>query len=169
MPFESTFSKRIERLYEAAGTKAEVVNLGVGNWNTVQEVQHFLTKDYQYRPDIVVLNYFVNDAEPTPERRRPPSLLLQYCYSCVFLKGRLDTVLRQLTERQDWADYYLGLYDGGKSKGWLDAKAAIKRLADYCRQQQHQAAHRPSAGAARRAELSLRAGDGAGPSGGAGK
>lgn len=133
VPFDSTFSKRIERLYEKAGTKAEVVNLGVGNWNTVQEVEHFLTKDYQYKPDIVVLNYFVNDAEPTPERRRPPSLLLQYCYSCVFFKGRLDTVLRQLTERKDWADYYLGLYGGGNSKGWLDAKAAIQRLADYCK------------------------------------
>ena len=136
VPFESTFSKRIERLYEKAGTKAEVVNLGVGNWNTVQEVQHFLTKGYKYSPDIVVLNYFVNDAEPTPERgqRQEPSLLLQYCYSCVFIKGRLDTVLRKFTTRQDWAEFYLGLYEGGKSKGWLDAKAAIKRLADYCKQ-----------------------------------
>ena len=136
VPFESTFSKRIERLYEKAGAKAEVVNLGVGNWNTVQEVQHFLTKGYKYSPDIVVLNYFVNDAEPTPEpgQRQEPSLLLQYCYSCVFFKGRLDTVLRQFTTRQNWAEFYLGLYDGGRSKGWLDVKAAIKRLADYCRQ-----------------------------------
>lgn len=134
VPVESTFSKRIERLYEQAGAKAEVVNLGVGNWNTVQEVQYFLTKGYKYSPDIVVLNYFVNDAEPTPERRRPPSMLLQYCYSCVFLKGRLDTVMRQFTPQQDWAAFYLGLYEGGKSKGWLDAKDAIKRLADYCKQ-----------------------------------
>jgi lysophospholipase L1-like esterase len=134
VPFESTFSKRIERLYDAAGTKAEVVNLGVGNWNTVQEVQYFLTKGYKYSPDIVVLNYFVNDAEPTPEQRKPPSLLLQYCYSCVFFKGRIDTVMRQFSSRQDWAEFYLGLYDGGKSKGWLDAKAAIGRLADYCKQ-----------------------------------
>lgn len=134
VPFEETFSKRIERLYEAAGTKAEVVNLGVGNWNTVQEVQYFLTKGYQYKPDIVVLNYFVNDAEPTPARRTEPSLLLQYCYSCVFFKGRIDTVLRQFTSaRQDYAEFYLGLYDGGKSETWLAAKAAIKRLADYCK------------------------------------
>ncbi len=134
VPFEATFSKRVERLYQAAGTKAEVVNLGVGNWNTVQEVQYFLTKGYQYKPDVVVLNYFVNDAEPTPEKREAPSLLLRYCASCVFIKGRLDTVLRQLTTRQDWADYYLGLYEGGASKGWLEAKAAMKRLADYCKQ-----------------------------------
>ncbi len=133
VPFESLFSKRIERLYERAGVKAEVVNLGVGNWNTVQEVEHFLTKDYRYNPDIIVLNYFVNDAEPTPAKRKAPSWLLRHCYSCVFFKGRLDTLLREITTRQNWADYYLGLYDGGKSPGWLAAKAAIKRLADYCK------------------------------------
>ena len=133
VPLEATFSKRIERMYDAAGTKAEVVNLGVGNWNTVQEVEHFLTKGYRYSPDIVVLNYFVNDAEPTPSHYHAPSWFLRHCYSCIFLKGRLDTVLRDMTTRKDWADYYLGLYGGGKSKGWLDAKAAIKRLADYCK------------------------------------
>ncbi len=134
VPFESLFSKRIERLYEQVGTKAEVVNLGVGNWNTVQEVWYFLTKGYKFNPDIVVMNYFVNDAEPTPENREEPSWLLRNCYSCVFFKGRLDTLLRQATTRQNWADYYLGLYDGGKSEGWLAAKAAIKQLADYCKE-----------------------------------
>jgi lysophospholipase L1-like esterase len=133
VPFESLFSKQVERLYEKAGRTAEVVNLGVGNWNTVQEVQYFLTKGYKYNPDIVVLNYFVNDAEPTPAKREQPSWLLRRCYSCVFFKGRLDTLLRQITTRQNWVDYYLGLYDGGKSKGWLDARAAIKQLADYCK------------------------------------
>ncbi len=133
VPFESLFSKRLEGLYGKVGINAEVVNLGVGNWNTVQAVQHFLTKGYRYNPDIVVLNYFVNDAEPTPETREEPSWLLRNCYSCIFVKGRLDTVLRQFTTRQNWADYYLGLYDGGKSRGWLDAKAAIDKLAEYCK------------------------------------
>lgn len=133
VPFESTFSKRIERLYAKTGTTAEVVNLGVGNWNTAQEVQYFLTKGYKYNPDIVVLNYFVNDAEPTPAKYEELSWLLRRCYSCVFFKGRLDTLLRQITTRQNWADYYLGLYDGGKSDSWLAAKAAIRQLADYCK------------------------------------
>jgi lysophospholipase L1-like esterase len=133
VPFESTFSKRIERLYAAAGAKAEVINFGVGNWNTVQEVEHFLSKGAKYNPDIIVLNYFVNDAELTPTARHAPSWFLRHCYSCIFLKGRLDTLLREATTRKDWAEYYLGLYDGGKSKGWLDAKAAMKRLADHCK------------------------------------
>ena len=80
-----------------------------------------------------MLNYSFNDAEPTPERREALSFLLRYCYSCVFFTGRLDTVLRQFGKRQDWAEYYLGLYQAGASQGWLDAKAAIDRLTDYCK------------------------------------
>jgi lysophospholipase L1-like esterase len=130
--FADTFSKRIERMYTAAGVKADVINTGVGNWDTIEEVQYFLDEGYKYRPDVVVLNFFVNDAEPVPQDA-PPGFLMRHCYSCVFLAGRLDTLMREAADRKDWADYYLGLYDHGRGKGWLDAKAAIKRLADYCK------------------------------------
>jgi hypothetical protein len=40
-PYEDTFSKQLERLYNDKGIKAEVINTGVGNWNTVQEVEFF--------------------------------------------------------------------------------------------------------------------------------
>jgi lysophospholipase L1-like esterase len=129
---ESTFSKRIERLYAAAGI-AEVINLGVGNYNTVQEVQAFLTKGRRYRPDVVVLSYFVNDAEllvPTT----PPSRLMRACQACVFVTGRSDALMRQFFGRMDWAQYYLSLYDDGASRGWLAAREAIGRLADVARQ-----------------------------------
>ena len=78
---EATFSKRLESLLNGNGTHAEVINAGAGNWNTIQEVQYFLTKGYKYRPDIIVLNYFLNDAEPVPHSR-PPSFLMRHCYSC---------------------------------------------------------------------------------------
>lgn len=130
---ENTFSKRIERLYAAAGIDAEVINLGVGNYNTVQEVQAFLAKGHRYRPDIVVLNYFVNDAEllvPTA----PPSRLMRVCHACVFVAGRSDALMRQFFGRMDWAQYYLSLYHDGASPGWLAARDAIGRLADFSRQ-----------------------------------
>jgi lysophospholipase L1-like esterase len=130
---EKTFSKRIERLYAAAGIDAEVINLGVGNYNTVQEVQAFLTGGRRYRPDVVVLNFFVNDAEllaPTTA----PSPLMRACYACVFVAGRSDALARQFFGRMDWAQYYLSLYDDGASQGWLAARDAIGRLADFSRQ-----------------------------------
>ncbi len=132
VPFEDTFSKRIEQMYAAAGRRAEVINTGVGNWNTTEEAEYFFEEGYKYQPDVVVLNFFVNDAEPVP-RDAPPGFLMIHCYSCVFLAGRVDTLLREAADRKDWADYYLGLYGHGTAKGWLDAKAAIRKLADYCR------------------------------------
>src|SRR5262245_13114982 len=130
VPFEQTFAKRIERMYADAGIDAEVINLGVGNYNTVQEVQAFLTKGYRYRPDVVVLNYFVNDAEPIVPASAP-SALMRACYACVFVVGRGDAVMRQFFGRMDWAQYYLSLYDDGAAPGWLDTKAAIVRLAEF--------------------------------------
>jgi len=76
-----------------------------------------------------VLNYFVNDAELL-EPARSPSSLMRACYACVFLAGRGDAVVRQFLGGMDWAQYYLSLYGDGNSKGWLEAKAAIGRLAE---------------------------------------
>jgi len=100
VPVEDTFAKRIERMYAAAGIDAEVINFGVGNYNTVQEVQAFLATGHRYRPDVVVLNYFVNDAELL-EPARSPSSLMRACYACVFLAGRGDAVVRQFLGGMD--------------------------------------------------------------------
>jgi lysophospholipase L1-like esterase len=133
VPFDAMFSKRIERLYAAAGIDAEAVNLGVGNYNTVQEVQAFLTNGHRYKPDVILLNYFVNDAEVvTPTS--PPSAVMQICYACVFVAGRSDALMRQFFGRMDWAQYYLSLYGDGASTGWRDARNAISQLADYARE-----------------------------------
>ena len=129
--FDETFSKRIERLYGDRGILAEVINTGVGNYNTIQEVEYYLTQGYKYNPDIVVLNYFVNDAEPVPVAHPPPTIL-RMCYSCIFVEGRMDSVLREFFDKRDWVDYYLGLYgDDGQAKGWLDAKAYIAKLTAF--------------------------------------
>jgi lysophospholipase L1-like esterase len=42
-------------------------------------------------------------------------------------------LLRQFSARPNWSNYYLSLYGDGNSKGWLDAKASIHKLADYCK------------------------------------
>ena len=131
-PYEDTFSKRLERMFSAEGVKAEVINSGVGNYTVIQEVEYFLTRGYKYDPDIVVLNYFIRDAEPVPHDV-PPGFFMRHCYSCVFLMGRVDALLRELFLRQDYVRYYLSLYQNGKAKDWLDAKAAFSKLADYCK------------------------------------
>ena len=129
--FDETFPKRIEGMYADRGIQAEAINTGVGNYNTIQEVEYYLREGYKYNPDIVVLNFTFNDAEPVPVSSPPPAIL-RICYSCIFVEGRIDLVLRELFAKKEWADYYLGLYgDDGQAKGWLDAKAYIAKLAAF--------------------------------------
>ena len=132
VPFEQTFSKRLEHLYEARGIKAEVINTGIGNYNTIMEVNFFLNEGYKYRPDIVVLNYIPNDAEPVPSSARI-NPAMRFCHSCVFLWGRFDTLLRKLSLRPERESYYLNLYGDGRAEGWIKARASIEQLAEYCK------------------------------------
>ncbi|MEA2950810.1 MAG: hypothetical protein QOJ96_330 [Alphaproteobacteria bacterium] len=132
VPFELTFSKRIERLYAAHGIAAEVINAGVGNYNTVMEVNYFLSEGYKYQPDMAVLNYIPNDAEPVPHYVAP-NPLMRMCRACVYLFGSVDTLLREVSLRPRWEPYYLGLYGGGTAPGWEEARKAIGKLAEYCK------------------------------------
>ena len=129
---EDTFSKRIETMLRNRGLDLDVINTGVGNYDTIQEVTYFLTEGFKYQPDIVVLNYFVNDAEPVPQSSEP-SILARHCMACVFIAGRVDTLKRMIAPQQSWDNYYLSFYNGDRSAGWLAAREAIRKLADYCR------------------------------------
>jgi lysophospholipase L1-like esterase len=128
---DDTFAKRLERLYAAKGVKAEVINAGVGNYNTVMEVNAFLDEGRKYDPDIIVLNFTFNDAEPIPPHPAENPLLL-LCEACVYLAGRTDTLLREASLRSDWESYYLGLY-ADDAPGWRAARAALAQLAAYAR------------------------------------
>src|SRR5262249_43999443 len=62
---DRTFEALLEKKLNERGP-TEILNFGTGNYNTVQEVNLFLKKGLKYKPDSVVLFYFINDAEPTP-------------------------------------------------------------------------------------------------------
>lgn len=132
VPVEQTFSKRIEKLFAADGINAEVINTGIGNYNTIQEVEYFMVEGIKYHPDIVVLNFFVNDAEPIL-KHKPLSILARVCYACVFIFGRVDALSRKFKKKKDWAEYYLSLFGDGNAIGWLNAKDSIGKLVTYCR------------------------------------
>lgn len=109
--------------------KVQVINTGVGNYNTSMEVGYFLQRGYKFQPDLVVLNYFINDAEPTPKRKSHSVFDASYAY--VLLRGRTDVLSRQVFNRPDWQDYYSNLYETD-NPGLRVAEESIGRLAKYC-------------------------------------
>jgi len=115
----------------SAAAPVEVLNTGIGNTNTAMQVARFLGRGVRYKPDIVVLNYFINDAEPTPARKT--HWLFEWSYAAVFFAGRLDIVMRSFFGRESWLDYYRNLY-GEDRPGWKATREALARLAAYCRE-----------------------------------
>jgi hypothetical protein len=129
VPEEQTVAKILERELNrtaAPGRRFEVLNAGVGNYDTVQEVSHYLTYDRAFHPDMVVLEYFINDAEPVPQERHLP--LIGRSYLVAFGVSRFDSVLRAMGTRPNWKEYYAGLYREGLP-GFEAAKNALRRLA----------------------------------------
>lgn len=119
-----------DMLNQGGGRLYEVLNTGIGNTNTAMQSAYFLNEGYRFKPDIVVLNYFINDAEPTPARKE--NVFVEHFYSAVFLAGRLDVFMRTYFGRGDWRRYYQNLYHEDQS-GWQTAKAALRQLAAFCR------------------------------------
>jgi lysophospholipase L1-like esterase len=127
-----TFARQIANMFAASGRKVEAFNMGVGNYNTTQEHALFRDRGAQLKPDIIVLCYFINDAEPMPDYGAD-SWLDEHSAAWVVLRYRLDSLSRQFGQTLDWRHYYHGLYDPN-AKGWKQTRDAMSTLAMTARQ-----------------------------------
>ncbi len=105
---EDRFANQLGRLL---GDNYEVLNVASPGWDTIDEVQAIL--EYPYRPDILVLSYYINDIEGVayasgverpPIRQDPPAWLLpliQNSYLANFLYWRIVRL-----GPQEWATTY---------------------------------------------------------------
>ncbi len=132
---EETSSRRLERKLNAAradGKRVSIVNAGVGNYNTKMQAAWLVAEGDMYEPDMIILNYFINDAEPTPIRRG--GALRENSAAFVYFWGRADALQRKFFGKADWRQYYRDLYRPD-ARGWRDAQSAFGRLAEYARKQ----------------------------------
>ena len=130
VPAEQTIAKILERelnkVQVLGYSRFEVLNAGIGNYNTVQEVTHYLTFDRAFNPDLVILQYFINDAEPVPTERK--LFLVGHSYLMAYTVSRFDSMLRLTGTRPNWKEYYASLYEDGRP-GLEAAKQALAKLA----------------------------------------
>lgn len=137
VPIEKTYAKQIESILRAEGRSVQVINTGVGNYNTAMEVEYFFERGKDFDPDIVVLNYFINDAEPMPTYNT--NVFNRNLRAYVYFASRLDAALRsaEIGNHSDWQQYYTALYDEQKNAEALrSVRSSIARLAEYCRTRQ---------------------------------
>jgi hypothetical protein len=125
-------SKTFEEILEAelSQTKpTEIINFGAGNYNTSQEVGLFIEKGLKYKPDHVVVFYFINDAEPTP--RKSDLEFLGHLRIVTFFWSRLRSITANFEHEKSYLDYYKGLY-ADDQPGWTVAKNSFRELKDIC-------------------------------------
>jgi hypothetical protein len=131
---EDTAAKFLERKLNAhlppGYDKVEVINAGVGNYDTVQEVTYYETRGRAFHPDLVVLVFFINDPEPVPVEKK--GILIDRSYLIAFATNRFDGILRHMGMRPNWKQYYSSLYDDDRP-GFQACKKALASLADSTR------------------------------------
>jgi hypothetical protein len=124
---EDGFVKQLEdKLNKEVGPKTEftykTINAGIGNYNTYYQVELFKKQVDLVKPDIAVLQYFINDAEPNPKGTNNflirHSLFSGYMYQN-FFSTSLNT--------QTLSHYYASLYKKGSSS-W---EKTMKSLQDF--------------------------------------
>jgi lysophospholipase L1-like esterase len=61
---DNTYTKQLENLlntYNTTGTHYEVLNMGVGGYHTMQEIETLRVKGLKYTPDLVLVTFCMND------------------------------------------------------------------------------------------------------------
>jgi lysophospholipase L1-like esterase len=132
--FDSTFSKCLERMLNGADRDVEVINMGVGNYNTTMEVELFKLKGLDLNPDMVILMYFINDPEPVPEQKSAVTYqAIKHSYFFAFLFDRFVRLRPRIAETFEWSAYYRMLYSTENAGNLAMNTASVKELVRLCR------------------------------------
>jgi hypothetical protein len=128
---QETFAHQVIAALQASGRKVDGFNMGVGNYNTLQELALFRDVGAKFKPNIIVLCYFINDAEPMPHYS-DNGWLDEHSAAWVVFRYRIDSLIRQFGEAPDWKRYYRALYEP-KADGWVQTQKALAGFAGVAR------------------------------------
>lgn len=142
MEFEAVFHQCIERSLRAEGTQVKCINAGVPGYNSAQEFALLEEIFDQYKPDMVVLGYVMNDAQALVKVPRPRGYTYSEVDSILFEESKsvLNWLGRALVRDEDL--FRKKKLDGGDNNyrrsfqkdsiGWRTSKRALARMARLC-------------------------------------
>jgi hypothetical protein len=141
--FLDTYSKRLEEQLNRSWGPTEVINFGVSGYNTVTELATFRETAAQFRPDLVIVGYVLNDAErlgtgdnaqverKTPSRLNAAHLQLKDSSMLYrYLSPKLGAVLGLFNARYavGGTNQIIRSFDD-HSLGWMESRQALVELA----------------------------------------
>jgi lysophospholipase L1-like esterase len=130
VPEDSTVEVRLQHMLDAEGDNAQVLNGGVGNYNTERYVSRFFKELTGLEPTDIVVHYFLRDAEALPPGGG--NILLRDSELAVTLWIAYHRLADRLGE-DNLVDHYRKTY-GPDEPGFITMQQQLKRLADYCKE-----------------------------------
>ena len=136
---EDTFVKKLEESLNPnpAGKTVEVLNAGVRGYNTFQELGLLREMGLKYEPDLVLVAYVLNDAEPLHKQAglidrkysrliRIKNFVKQHSYLYAFLRRNLELARHRVTPGE-----FLETYDrqfDPDNPGWMASKNSLEEM-----------------------------------------
>lgn len=125
-----TVTERIREMFKNDGQDVDVLNAGIGNYNTVRYVERFKKRLSDLNPTDIVVHYFVRDAE-----------LLEVGGGNVLLRNSQlavtiwVTVNRFMNKKSNLSleEHYRQVYSPS-AKGFIEMRKSLNSLAVYCKQ-----------------------------------
>jgi hypothetical protein len=111
---QKTFSSLLQlKIDSDLPNKFDMVNMGVGNYNLSMSISNLIENYNDLKPKIVILFYFINDAEPIPSYNT--NFLSENSAFFTLLVSVYDTLRRIFFNDLNWKNYYLNLYTSDNS------------------------------------------------------
>jgi hypothetical protein len=133
VPASAIFTTLVQRKLGDSSTPYEVINAGVGNYNSRMELAWLEKNQARVQPDAIVLMFYLNDVEATPHIGGPGYLLARHSYLYALLADRYRKLMTRMgRDRYTWRAYYSHLYDGSNT-GLQSNRQALRELAAFCR------------------------------------
>jgi lysophospholipase L1-like esterase len=127
---EETMTARLEQMFEAAGQDVQVLNAGIGNYNTERYVELFFQHLKVLKPTDIVVHYFLRDAEVLTAGGG--NVLLRNSQLAVTLWTAKNRLFRPAGE-QTLIDHYKAVYEPS-APGYRAMIASLDKLVAYCRE-----------------------------------
>lgn len=126
---DETVEARLQRMLRERGEQVQVLNGGVGNYNTERYVSRFFKELTGLNPTDIVVQYFLRDAEDLPPGGG--NFLLRHSELAVTLWIAYHRLLDQSGERS-LEDHYRRVY-APNQRGFVVMQEKLKELADYAK------------------------------------
>jgi hypothetical protein len=131
MTFGWGASKPFANLLNDEFKKFDVINAGIGNTNTIMQIENFFTNHKElFKYKMIVLNFFINDFEEVEIKKA--NAIEKYSYLYTFIYSKINYLLIKYKLTDDWKNFYTKSFYNDEFKD--ETFNRILDLKNFCNQ-----------------------------------